>query len=141
MAATDKRGLTLIELIVCTLIIGILSTTALPIARNVVRKQKEALLLERLSDMRKAIDRYYARQVEKQSGLEDWQYYPENLGQLVESKLLRKIPLDPFTEKADWKTRSSNDEAATVISNMVNVFDVFSSSPDHDLKGKPYSEW
>lgn len=141
MAATDKRGLTLIELIVCTVIIGILSTTALPIARNVVRKQKEALLLERLSEMRKAIDRYYTRQAEKQSGLEDWQYYPETLEQLVENKLLRKIPLDPFTEKADWKTRSSTDEAAATISNMVNVFDVFSSSPDLDLKGKPYSEW
>lgn len=141
MAAIERQGLTLIELIVCTVIIGILSTTALPITRNVIRKQKEALLIERLSEMRMAIDRYYHKKAAKEPDLEDWRYYPQSLQQLVEERLLRKIPIDPFTENTGWKTRSSTDEATAGMTNTINVFDVYSATAESDLKGKPYCEW
>jgi len=136
-----NRGLTLLELIVCTLIIGILSTTAVPIAKNVVRKQKESLLRDHLKEMRKAIDRYYDKKAAVTPGLADAQYYPLRLDELVEQRFLRRIPLDPFTEKPDWKTRSSTDEPGSAASNLQNVFDVYSATSEIDLRGQPYSTW
>lgn len=136
-----KSGLTLIELIVCTVIIGILSTTAVPLAKNVVRKQKESMLRDHLKEMRKAIDRYYEKKAGAAPGLEDAQYYPLSLEELVEQHYLRRIPLDPFTEKADWKTRSSTDEPDSAISNRQNVFDVYSATTMSDLRGQPYCSW
>lgn len=141
MLIINKRGLTLIELIVCTVIIGILSTTALPLAKNVAKHQKEAVLFEHLSEMRKAIDAFYLRKSASQPGLTDKEYYPQKLEDLVEARLLRKIPIDPFTGEADWKTRSSTDEPDSELSNMQNVFDIFSASDEKDLKGRPYRNW
>ncbi|EKD82246.1 MAG: hypothetical protein ACD_39C01407G0002 [uncultured bacterium] len=138
---TTKRGLTLIELIVCTVIIGILSTTAVPLAKNVVRKQKESLLRDHLKEMRKAIDRFYEKKSIASPGLADALYYPLSLEELVEQRFLRRIPLDPFTEKADWKTRSSTDEPGSAVSNRQNVFDVYSATTEGDLRGQPYSNW
>lgn len=141
MLIIKRKGLSLLELIVCTVIIGILSTTALPLAQNLVRNKKEELLREHLKDMRKAIDRFYEKKTEKEPGLPDFEYYPKTLNELVENRFLRKIPLDPFTEKADWKTRSSTDAADAAISNQQNVFDIFSASEKSDGKGQPYSSW
>ncbi len=141
MQITEKTGMTLLELIVCTVIIGILSSTAVPIARNVVRQQKEELLRENLREMRKAIDRFYERKSTKEPGLEDMAYYPASLDELVDARLLRKIPVDPFTERTDWKTRSSTDEKSSESSNMQNVFDVYSASDKIDARGQPYREW
>ncbi len=141
MQNIDKSGMTLLELIVCTVIIGILSSTAVPIARNVVRQQKEELLRENLREMRKAIDRFYERKSSREPGLDDAAYYPVNLEELVDARMLRKIPVDPFTEKPDWKTRSSTDEKSSDSSNLQNVFDVYSASEKIDMRGQPYREW
>ena len=138
---TTRRGMTLLELIVCTVIIGILSATALPVAKNFVRRQKESLLRENLKEMRKAIDRFYEKKSTAQPGLEDAQYYPVSLDELVEQRYLRRIPPDPFTEKVDWQTRSSTDAADSTISNRLNVFDVYSATTETDLKGQPYAKW
>lgn len=138
---TTDRGMTLLELIVCTVIIGILSTTAVPIARNVARNQKESLLREHLKEMRKAIDRFYEKKADTQPGLDDAEYYPKSLQELVDQRFLRRIPIDPFTENADWKTRSSTDDPAGNISNQQNVFDVYSASSENDRQGRPYSVW
>jgi len=138
---TTRRALTLLELIVCTVIIGILSATALPVAKNFVRRQKENLLRENLKEMRKAIDRFYEKKSMATPGLEDAQYYPASLDELVENRFLRRIPVDPFTEKADWQTRSSTDEPGSAISNRQNLFDVYSATTESDSKGQPYASW
>jgi general secretion pathway protein G len=136
-----KSGLTLLELIVCTVIIGILSATAVPVAKNVVRREKESLLRDHLKEMRKAIDRFHERKSALEPGLADAGYYPVSFEELIEQRLLRRIPLDPFTEKPDWKTRSSTDEPGSSISNRQNIFDVYSATDKTDLRGQPYSSW
>lgn len=136
-----RKGLTLLELIVCTLIIGVLSTTAAPLAKNLVRRQKESLLRDHLKEMRKAIDRYYQKKSQDQPDGEDADCYPSNLEELVEQRFLRRIPVDPYTEKADWKTRSSTDELDSSISNRRNVFDVYSATVEIDSRGQPYASW
>lgn len=141
MVNTNNKGLTLLELIICTLIIGILSSVALPISKNFVRRQQEHLLRERLTQMRQAIDRYYFRKVANQPGLEDWQYYPSSLEQLVEKRYLRRIAVDPFTGEADWIRISSTDPVDSNVSDNRNLFDVQSASDRRCLRDTPYSSW
>lgn len=97
-------------------------------------KQKEALLQERLNEMRKAIDRFYEKKAQKEPGLADSLYYPQSLEELVENKLPRKIPIDPFTEKNDWKTRSSTDESSATISQSGKTFLIFIPLPIRQIR-------
>src|ERR1043165_1563816 len=88
----DQRGFTLIELIVVVTIIGILAAVAVVNVKNAQRKAQETALRDDLTQMRKAIDNFYA----------DKQRYPTDLNELVPD-YLRKIPLDPITKQADWE--------------------------------------
>jgi general secretion pathway protein G len=54
----QQRGLTLIELIVATSIMLILSTMAVPLARVTIKRQKEKDLRAALWQLRDGIDRY-----------------------------------------------------------------------------------
>src|SRR5215469_10134657 len=55
----DRRaGFTLLELIVATAILSLLTMMALPLARVTVKRQKERELRRALWEMRDAIDRY-----------------------------------------------------------------------------------
>lgn len=142
MASTNCRyGLTLIELIVCTLIIGILSTTAMPLSRNYVRHRKEEALRNNLKTLRKAIDRFYAKKLKASSNLDEKEYYPKSLQELIDTRCLRKIPVDPFSKEIDWKLISSTDPIGAEITDGYNVFDVRSSSELKSQNGTYYKNW
>ena len=82
----NRSGLTLVELIVAFAILMILSTMALPLARIKVQREKERLLRERLSEIRKAVDRFKdAADAGRLGRLDpDNHGYPESLELLVE---------------------------------------------------------
>ena len=142
MASTERpRGMTLIELIVCTVIIGILASTALPLSRNVIRREKEEGLKERLREIRTAIDRYRDRRRDQAPESSEHDCYPLTLQELVEGRVLRKIPVDPVTGKADWRVRSTTDPIDAEFSDNRNVFDVFSRSQERSSRGNRYSSW
>src|SRR5262249_17894552 len=117
------RGFTLIELLVTVLIISILVGVAVPLARNSIKRQKEIELHEDLRLIRTAIDRYKDA---SDRGLimvkVDTEGYPETLQVLVDGvqmvgqvdkklKLLRRIPIDPMTNSAEWGQRSYQDDS------------------------------
>src|SRR5512141_111754 len=54
----NRRGVTLIELIVAITIMAILTAAAVPIARVAIKREKEKRLHAALWEMRDAIDRY-----------------------------------------------------------------------------------
>ena len=125
------RGFTLIELMIVMTIIGILASIAAPNYQRSVIKAREAVLMEDLYQMRRAIDAYFA----------DHTKYPESLDALVEAKYLREIPLDPFTRAQDsWEvvipTPTEEGEVAEG-----GVEDVHSGSDLVGLNGTPYREW
>ncbi len=83
----NRSGLTLVELIVAFAILMTLSLMAMPLARVKVQRDKERLLRERLSDMRKAIDRFKDAADAGLLGAEldpDNHGYPESLELMVE---------------------------------------------------------
>ncbi len=82
----SRSGLTLVELIVAFAILMILSTMALPLARIKVQREKERLLRDRLSEIRKAVDRFKDASDAGRLGRidPDNHGYPESLEILVE---------------------------------------------------------
>jgi general secretion pathway protein G len=144
------RGFTLIELIVATAILVILTTMALPLARVSIKREKERELRYDLWQMRDAIDRYKdaadraAFQIKLGS-----EGYPPDLDTLVQGvdsngkklRFLRKVPVDPMTGKAEWGMRSVQDDPTSTSWNGENVFDVYSQSEGTALDGTKYKDW
>jgi len=145
-----QRGFTLIELIVATTILLLLSTMALPIARFAIQRQREKELREDLWMMRDAIDRYKdaadkgAFQIKVGSD-----GYPPDLQTLVDGvdiagkklKFLRRIPVDPMTGKAEWGMHSMQDDPTSDSWDEQNLFDVYSKSLGTALDGSKYKDW
>jgi len=153
----SRRGMTLVELIVAFTILLILTSMAVPLARNNVRRLKERELREALKEMRKAIDKYkdYSDQgkLGMQENLQETQGYPKKLEDLVDGvkgsgqnadtklKFLRRIPMDPMTHSKDWGIRSMQDDPTIKSWGGQNVFDVYTKTEDKARDGTPYSEW
>lgn len=126
-----NRGFTLIELMIVMTIIGILASIAAPNYQRSVIKAREAVLMEDLYQMRRAIDAYFA----------DHAKYPESLEALVEAKYLRDIPRDPFTNAQDtWEVVVPTPTAEGEVAEG-GVEDVHSGSDLVGLNGTPYREW
>jgi general secretion pathway protein G len=144
------RGFTLIELIVATAILVILTSLAIPLARVSIKREKERQLRRDLWEMRDAIDRYKdaadRAAFQTKVGTEN---YPPDLDTLVKGvdvqgkklKFLRKIPIDPMTNNTDWGMRSMQDDADADSWGGQNVFDVFTKSQDIGLDGTKYKDW
>jgi general secretion pathway protein G len=146
----DARGFTLIELIVATAILVILTGMALPLARLSIKREKEHELRYDLWQMRDAIDRYKdaadrgAFQTKVGS-----ERYPPDLDTLVKGvdvggkkvRFLRKIPVDPMTGNTDWGLRSVQDDPDSDSWGGQNVFDVYTKSQDTALDGTKYKDW
>jgi len=145
-----KRGFTLIELIVATTILMILTTLAIPLARVTIKREKEHELRHDLWEMRDAIDRYKdaadRAAFQTKVGSEG---YPPDLDTLVKGvdihgkklKFLRRIPVDPMTGTKEWGMRSIQDDPDSDLWGGQNVFDVFTKSQGAALDGTQYKDW
>jgi len=56
-------------------------------------------------------------------------------------KLLRRVPVDPFTGTAEWGMRSDQDDPTSLSWGGQNVFDVYSKTTQKDGSGRPYSDY
>src|SRR5262245_36442589 len=116
-----ESGFTLLELIITLAIIAILAAGTIPVARNMIKREKEMELRRNLREIRKAIDSYNlacnAGLVGPLDRKLDDECYPPSLEILVEGihppnkgdstvRFLRRIPKDPFTGNTEWGLRS-----------------------------------
>jgi len=152
LGAARRRtgGFTLIELIVATTIMVILTGMALPLARIRIKREKERILRHDLWEMRDAIDRFKdaadrgAFQIKLGS-----EGYPPDLDTLVQGidsngkklRFLRKVQVDPMTGKTEWGMRSLQDDPSSDSWDGQNVFDVYTKSEDTALDGTKYKDW
>ena len=150
-SAAGSSGFTLMELIVATAILAILTMMALPLARVTIQRQKEKQLRRDLWEMRDAIDRYKdaAEQGKFQTKVDTMNYPPdlETLAKGVEAqggkkyRFLRSIPTDPMTNSKEWGLRSMQDDPDSDSWGEQNVFDVYSKSQGTALDGTKYKDW
>jgi general secretion pathway protein G len=147
---SKARGFTLIELIVATTILAILTGMAIPLARVTIKRDKERELRRDLWMMRDAIDRYKDASERGAFQLKvGSEGYPPDLDTLVNGvdvggkklKFLRRIPTDPMTGNTEWGLRSMQDDPNSDSWDGNNVFDVFTKSQGTGLDGTKYKDW
>ena len=127
----QESGFTLMELMIVMMIIGVLTTLAIPSFVGAVRSAREAVLKEDLRVMRAAIDSYTM----------DKQKAPQSLDDLVQEGYLKVIPEDPMTKSRDtWQTDVS-DSLHTLDQTDPGIDDVHSGSQEQGTDGQPYSTW
>jgi general secretion pathway protein G len=150
-AAKTASGFTLIELIVATTILSILTLMALPLARVTIQREKEKELRTALWEMRDAIDRYKdaadRQAFQTKIGTNG---YPPDLETLVKGvdvqggkkiRFLRSIPVDPMTKSKEWGMRSMQDDPDSDSWDGQSVFDVYTKSQNTALDDTKYKDW
>src|SRR5271156_1297477 len=145
-----KLGFTLLELIIATAILLVLSTMAVPMARLTIKRERERRLRADLWEMRDAIDRYKMDADRQAFQIKvDSQGYPPDLETLVKGvdvqgkkvRYLRKIPTDPMTGTTEWGMRSMQDDPESDSFGGQSVFDVYTKSQGEGLDGTKYKDW
>ena len=155
-----QNGFTILELIIVIMILSVLTTAAVPMVRNSVKRERESELRLALRQLRKAIDDY--KRFNDMSGgaaipieLRTPSGYPKELKTLVEGftpanvvgtsqnriRFLRKIPVDPMTGDSEWGMRSYKDKPDSTEWGGDDIYDVYSKSNDKALNGTLYKNW
>jgi len=149
----------------------VLASVALPLSKVSGKRTKEIELRQELRTIRTALDAFQTDwnrdgdvlmgplcvknklACKEFSGVSG---YPKSLDTLLKVTLsgdeatvkgvavkryLRKIPIDPLTEKADWKLRCYADPPDALSWCGEDVYDLSSSSPDVGLDGTNYRDW
>jgi general secretion pathway protein G len=127
----SEAGFTLMELMIVMMIIGVLTTLAIPSFVSAVRSAKEAVLKEDLHVMRAAIDSYTM----------DKQKAPQSLDDLVQEGYLKIIPEDPMTKARDTWVTDTSDSLHSLDQTDPGIDDVHSGSQETGTDGQSYSTW
>ena len=127
----NRKGFTLIELMIVVSIIGILAAIAVPNYKLGIIKAREAVLRENLYSIRTSIDQYYADQGK----------YPDGLSEMVEKKYLRVLPTDPFTTKNDTWVIVAPPAPTDGSKVEGSLYDIHSGSNLVSTNGTSYNEW
>lgn len=157
-----RDGVSLLELVVAVIILGILAAGVMPMARNTAQRNKEIELRRNLRIIRIAIDDYkktYDKVPEGPLKSSNKSGYPETLEELVEGhdfgdvkigkvKFLRRKVLNPLNPKSNeddkqwgWELRCYKDDKDSSGWCGDDVFDVFAPQEDIALDGTKYKEW
>jgi general secretion pathway protein G len=147
------RGLTMIELLVTISILGILASVAMPLAQTTATRTRELELRRNLRKIREGLDQFKAeydkakanaadaRQEFKKKVSVDRSGYPLTLEEMVETKILRRVPPDPMTADGKWVLRSFSDNPESSLSDAKDVYDIRSASKAVGLDGTRYDTW
>lgn len=152
-----ERGYTFVEVLVVSVVLLVLASAVLPLSKVAIQRQREVELRRNLREMRTAIDRFKdaadMQMIAPQDLKAGAEGYPEKLETLVEGvrvtgdssgkklKFLRRVPIDPMTNSAEWGFRSYQDEPDSTSWGGQNVFDVYTKSTGTALDGTKYREW
>jgi general secretion pathway protein G len=149
----NQRGLTLVELLITIAVLGILASAAMPLLETTVRRTKEIEFRRALREVREGIDRFKAEYDKaKQNAKESQEIfkgkvsvdrtgYPLTLEELVETKVLRRIPKDPMVPDGRWVPRSYSDRLDATLTDGRDVYDVRTASRAEALDGTTYDTW
>jgi general secretion pathway protein G len=119
-------GFTLIEVLVVLAVLGTLMMLVAPRYMGSLDRSKEVVLKENLAVVRDAIDKHVA----------DTGRYPESLQELVSKRYLRRLPIDPLTDRTDtWLLVPPAD------AKLGGVYDIRSGAAGLASDGTEFRGW
>lgn len=119
-------GFTLIEVLVVLAVLGTLMMLVAPRYMGSLERSKEVVLKENLAVVRDAIDKHVA----------DTGRYPESLQELVSKRYLRRLPIDPLTDRVDtWILVPPTDPK------LGGVYDIRSGAAGLASDGTEFRGW
>jgi general secretion pathway protein G len=121
-----SKGFTLVELLVVLTILALLLSLATPRYFNSIEKAKDAALKEELNTVRESLDKFYG----------DRGQYPKSLEDLVEHKYIRKLPIDPITDKNNTWIFTPPDSPIEG-----DIYDIHSGAKGIAKDGTRYEDW
>jgi general secretion pathway protein G len=124
-----EAGFSLLELMIAMFIMIILISVALPTYQRSVQHARETVLRENLWQMRRSIDQYAA----------DKGKLPQSLDDLISGKYLREKPIDPITDKTEWKEIQGEDSNSP--DGAQGLVDVKSNADGEDSDGKRFEDY
>lgn len=124
-----ESGFSLLELMIAMFILIILISVAMPTFQRSVQHARETVLKENLWQMRRSIDQYAA----------DKGRLPQSVNDLVEENYLREVPVDPISEKAEWKEIMGEDTNSP--DGEQGLKDVKSLAEGEDSEGKKFEDY
>ena len=124
-----EAGFSLLELMITMFILIILISVVMPTYQRSVQRARETVLQENLWQMRRSIDQYSA----------DKGKLPASIDDLVEGKYLREKPVDPISEKAEWKEIQGEDTNSS--DGNQGLTDVKSLADGEDSEGKKFEDY
>lgn len=151
-----ERGVTYLEMVATALIVMVLASAILPLARVTRQRQREIELRRSLRELRRAIDEYKDAVEKSKIGGPDVKLgsegYPPDLETLVEGvnqvgtaakklRFLRRVPYDPMTQSQEWGMRCYQDKPDSTSWCGQNVYDVFTTREGKALDGTSYQDW
>lgn len=131
MRSSRHRGFTLIELLLVLFLVALLASLVGPALTSGIQRSRESALKEDLHVLRKALDDYYA----------DNGSYPPELQVLVDRRYLRKVPVDPFTDRLDSWTFDRDDSKDRDEGKQAGIRDIHSGSDGQGRDGSSYKDW
>ncbi len=147
------RGLTLIELLISIAVLGVLASVAMPLVQVSVTRTRELELRRALRKIREGIDQFKAEYDRARTNVQgsrtdfkklvsvDRTGYPLTLDEMVQTKILRRIPRDPMTPDGKWVARSFSDNTDSSLSDGKDVYDIRSARKAVALDGTTYDTW
>lgn len=123
------KGFSLLELMIAMFILIILLSVALPAYQHTVQHARETVLKENLFQIRRAIDQYGT----------DKGKLPQSVDDLVTGEYLREKPVDPISEKTEWKEITGDDINSP--DNKQGLKDVKSLAEGEDSDGTKYEDY
>ena len=129
-ARKNRRGFTLIEMMIVISLVLILLSIALPVYNRSILRARESVLKQDLFTLRNVISQYTL----------DKQKAPQSLDDIVQAGYLKVIPKDPFTNEANWTT-DQEDATIAVDQQEPGIVDVHSASNETGTDGTAYSSW
>jgi len=127
----NRRGFTMIELMIVMAIVVILISIAVPLYQKALLRGKETVLKNNLFTIRTVIDEYTY----------DKQKAPQTLQDMVTEGYLREVPIDPIVgNNTSWRI-IMEPAMQSVSQTEPGIFDVKSASDAKSLEGTPYSDW
>jgi general secretion pathway protein G len=151
--ARAPRGLTLIELLISIAVLAILAEVAMPLVQVSATRTRELELRRALRKIREGTDLFKVEYDRARTNVQgsraefkklvsvDRTGYPLTLDEMVQFKILRRVPRDPMNPDGKWVTRSFSDNPESSLSDGRDVYDIRSANKAVALDGTTYDTW